>query len=457
MKIHTKLTLLFFVIGAAGIFLLNACIFYFFSEFNFEDFFKRLEARVNLAAETKLYPDEKSAAYQEVRNRYLEKLENERDYIIAVQDERTLNFKRPIALPDEFYSAIITKGKARYSEKNRFYVGAFFKNKKQSHIVIIAAEDPYGFKELQQLRRVLIVFFIISLVFTYFSGMVFSHYTLMPLRTVIKEVKNINANNLHSRLPEVKGTDEIGEMVLTFNHMLTRLETSFETQNNFVSNASHELRTPLTIITSETELLIARDDLTDGTKASAKAILMEAEKLEQILSSLLGLAQTGFNGKKQNWELIRVDELVLNVADAVKKIEPDGVIELDFSNLPEQEDQLHVSGNVNLLQLALSNIVLNACKYSNNSPVTIKVNSENARILITVADQGIGIPFEEQQHIFEPFFRASNTGKFEGHGIGLPLTLNIVRLHKGTIGIRSEVEIGTEIQILLPIHVPNMV
>ena len=450
MKIHTKLTLLFFVIGAVGIFLLNACIFYFVSEFNFEDFFKRLEARVNLAAEIKLNPDEKSAAYQEVRNRYLEKLEHERDYIIEVKGERKLNFEKPLPLPDDFYSAIISKGKARYDENNHFYAGSYFKGDTKSYIVIVAAEDPYGFKEIQQLRKVLIVFFVISLILTYFSGVLFSHYTLRPLRNVIKEVKNITANNLHSRLPEVKGKDEIAEMVLTFNHMLTRLETSFETQNNFVSNASHELRTPLSIITGETELLISRTDLTDGARASAKTILMEADKLGQILSSLLGLAQTGFNGKKQNWELIRVDELVLKVADAVKKIEPDGIIDLDFSNLPEDETQVSTSGNVNLLQLAISNIVLNACKYSSNRPVTIKVSSENSRIMISVSDQGIGIPVEEQQHIFEPFFRASNTSEFEGHGIGLPLTLNIIRLHKGTIGIRSEVEIGTEIQILLP-------
>src|SRR5690606_18457006 len=101
--------------------------------------------------------------------------------------------------------------------------------------------------------------------------------------------------------------------------------------------------------------------------------------------------------------------------------------------------------------LAMSNIVLNACKYPKNQPVDIKLITEKGRILISIADKGIGIPLQEQQHIFEPSFRASNTNEFEGHGIGLPLTLNIIRLHKGSIGILSEEAKGTEIQVLLPV------
>ena len=450
MKLQTKITLIFFAIATIGLVLINAAIFYFVSEFSFDDFFKRLEARVNLAAEIKVHPDQHSMAYQEVRNRYLEKLPQEREYITRLSEDG--KFEKPLLLPTSFYNAILTNRKARYSTGNHFYAGGFFNTAHGQYIVIIAAEDPYGFKELEELKRVLLIIFVIAIILTYISGKVFSYYTVKPVRGIIKRVQNITANNLHLRLPETKGKDELAEMVQTFNDMLNRLETAFETQNNFVSNASHELRTPLTILTSETELLQASGGLSGAAQESAKAILSQAEKLEHILSSLLGLAQSGFNGKKQNWEVIRIDELVLHVADAVKKIEPEGVIDLNFDDLPDDESQLLTSGNMNLLQLAISNIVLNACKYSNNSPVEIKVFVENARIIVSVTDKGIGIPDEDQQHIFEPFFRASNTSEFEGHGIGLPLTLNIIRLHKGTIGIRSEEQIGTEIQILLPVH-----
>eukprot|EP01133_Synstelium_polycarpum_P016487 gene16487-19602_t len=452
MRLQNKITLFFFIIATAGLALLNAAIFYFVSEFSFEDFYKRLEARVNLAAEINIHPDEHSAAYQEVRTRYLEKLENEHDYIVKIDSGTERTFKKPLNIPDNFYATVITKGRARYSEKNRFYVGVFFETKGGKYMVIVAAEDPYGFKELEGLKKILMIIFIVSIVLSYFSGKIFSYYTVKPVRHIIKSVQNISATNLHSRLNEVTGQDEIAELVLTFNNMLTRLETAFETQNNFVSNASHELRTPLTIISAETELLLSSGPLSQKQENSAKTILGQAEKLGHILSSLLGLAQTGFDGKRQDWERIRVDELVLNVVDAVRKIDAESVLDLDFSRLPEDENMLYTSGNVNLLQLAISNIVLNACKYSSNRPVGIKITSGNNKIIITVSDKGIGIPEEEQQHIFEPFFRASNVGDFEGYGIGLPLTLNIIRLHKGSLGIRSEVQVGTEIQILLPVN-----
>ena len=451
MKIKAKITLLFFSISVAGLFLLNSSIFYFVSEFNFEDFFKRLEARVNLTAQINLNTSGKSDAFQEVRTRYLEKLVDERDYIIKIDSNNQDSFKKDLRLPESFYNTILKKGKARFNEDNRFYFGSLFKTAKGNYIVIVRASDPYGFKELEDLKKVLIVSFFISLLLAYITAYIFSYYTIKPVRSIITSVNNITANNLHLRLPESNGKDEMAELVFTFNNMLTRLETAFETQNNFVSNASHELRTPLAIITSETELLLARTDVAPDGRASVNTILSEAEKLEQILTSLLGLAQTGFDGKKQNWQKIRIDELVLNVSDSVRKIDPESIIDIDFSALPEDETQLCTEGNENLLRLAVSNIVLNACKYSNNRPVNIKVSSENQRIIVSVTDKGIGIPSDEQQHIFEPFFRASNTGNFEGYGIGLPLTLNIIRLHKGSIGIRSEEQVGTEMQILLPV------
>lgn len=451
MKFQNKLTLLFFSIGTVGLIFFHAAIFYFVSDFNFEDFYKRLQARARLAAEININLNGKSAVSQEMRSRYLEKMEDEEDFVIKVDKLSHMQFKRPINLPESFYKTIVSKGNDRYNKDNRFYYGQLFRTKEGNYIVIVAASDPSGFQELEKLRRVLLLVFAVSVLLTYIAGRVFSHYSVKPLRNLIRNVQNISVNNLHLRLEELKGDDEMAELVLTFNNMLNRLETAFSTQNNFVSNASHELKTPLAIITAEIQIMLAQQKMAPDTEASARVILSHAEKLGHIITSLLGLAQTGFDGKKQNWQRIRVDELVMTVADSVKKIDPECIIQIDFSSLPADERELHTEGNVNLLQLALSNILGNACKYSNKQPVEIKVKSENGRIAIAINDHGIGIPENEQQHIFEPFFRASNTADFEGHGIGLPLTLNIIRLHKGTIGIRSEEQIGTEMQIILPV------
>jgi signal transduction histidine kinase len=112
-------------------------------------------------------------------------------------------------------------------------------------------------------------------------------------------------------------------------------------------------------------------------------------------------------------------------------------------------------GNDNLLRLAITNIITNACKYSKNKLVTIRLVAEQSQLLIDVADQGIGIPESDLKHIFEPFFRASNTYAYEGHGVGLALTFNIIRQHNGTLHIQSDVGVGTKVQIVLPIAEPE--
>jgi signal transduction histidine kinase len=94
---------------------------------------------------------------------------------------------------------------------------------------------------------------------------------------------------------------------------------------------------------------------------------------------------------------------------------------------------------------------LNACKYSSNQPVAVQLEATKKVLIITVTDQGIGIPPAELAQVFVPFFRASNTGSFEGHGIGLPLTLNIIRLHKGSIDIQTRESSGTVVKIYLPV------
>ncbi|WPU92642.1 HAMP domain-containing sensor histidine kinase [Mucilaginibacter sabulilitoris] len=453
MKIQSKITLLFLLLSGAILLLLNITIFYLVYKFGFDDFFKRLEARVNISAEVNVFPSSKSRAYQEVRNKYLEKLEAEKAYIFDIDTINRVHIPGHIDVKSDFIGRILRDGNARHKVENTFYAGKVFAKNDKKYIVIVSAADPSGFDELKILQRTLIYGFLVAMVLVYFVGKIFSFYTFQPIRRIISNVKSITANNLHFRLDELSGKDEVTELSYTFNDMLDRLETAFETQNNFVSNASHELRTPLTVISSEAELALNKLDVTPQQREIFKTIYAESEKLNQILSSLLSLAQSGFDGEKQRWESIRIDELVIIASESVKKIKPNSNIQIDFANMPADERLLYVKGNNNLLRLAITNIISNACKYSDNLMVKVSIKVENNKVIISVVDQGIGIPQTELQHIFEPFFRASNTHDYEGHGVGLPLTLNIIRLHKGTIGIRSEVGSGTEIKVFLPVEV----
>ena len=239
------------------------------------------------------------------------------------------------------------------------------------------------------------------------------------------------------------------ELAHTFNTMLDRLQTAFETQNNFVSNASHELRTPLTTIVGEAEIALKKARTNEEYRQSLQVILNEAGKLDHLTSSLLTLAQSGFDGKKQRWNLVRMDELLWEVKQAVDELHPNNKVQLHYDELPPNEQQLSVEGNYHLLKLALTNIVINACKYSNDRPVQLKLAVEKEKIRISIVDEGIGIPAPELKYVFEPFYRASNTNRFEGHGVGLPLARNIIRLHNGELLIKSEEGKGTAVEITL--------
>ncbi|TCD11151.1 HAMP domain-containing histidine kinase [Pedobacter frigidisoli] len=451
MGIAKKITLLFAILSAVIISLLSGFVWYFSNEFAFEDFYKRLEARVNIAAQIKLYEDDNNDVIAKMRNQYLERLPSEREFIIEAG-----NTKNGIdrELPASFYNRIKAGYTARYRVENHFYAGKFFKNEKQGYIVIISANDPFGFRELKDLQKILIIGFFLSVILSFVVGWKFSNYMLVPLRNVIKSVKKIKAENLHMRLDVKKGSDEMSQLAETFNNMLNRLETAFETQNNFISNASHELRTPLTIISGEVELAMKANDDAQKQHLALVKIKDEAERLEHILTSLLGLAQSGFNGKNQPWELVRMDELLWEIKASVNQVHPDSKIEIDFDKLPEDDQLLNLRVNKNLVKLAISNIVSNACKYSNDKLVRISLESNANMLSIAITDQGIGIPQTDIQHIFEPFYRASNTNNFKGYGVGLPLSLNIIRLHRGSIAIKSQEGIGTEIKILLPTKLP---
>jgi signal transduction histidine kinase len=452
MTLRSRITFLFAILSGVIISLLSGFVWYFANEFAFEDFYKRLEARVNIAAQIKVLGGGNTRGYAEVRNRYLERLPAEQEHLVIADKTASPSAIQKMDLPPAFYRKIARRQMARFRNKNVFYAGKYFSKGTKNYIVIISAKDPYGYRELQSLQNILIAGFFLSVGLSYFVGRKFSDFTFKPVRALIKKARGISAENLHQRLDPVKGKDEISEISQTFNDMLDRLETAFETQNNFISNASHELRTPLTVISGEAELALSKFSVQEGgLHKSLLTIQSEAERLNNILSSLLSLAQSGFDGKKQRWEELRLDELLIEVKGTIDMINPGNQVNLDFSRLPDNSESIKIQGNANLLKLAITNIVSNACKYSDNRDVTLALFVTMKNIVVIVKDQGIGIPQNELQHVFEPFFRASNTSKYKGYGVGLPLSQTIVRLHKGKIVIETNPQLGTEISILLPL------
>jgi signal transduction histidine kinase len=451
MKVQTKIALSFTLLTGSIILILSILVYYFTDTLSSRDFQRRVYLRSYVAAKAQLdleYHDKEF--YNEFKRQHLEILPQQKEYFIKLNPDRSFQKIDSLSLPSSFYNDIILNKEAEHHSKDLYFHGILYDSKSGPFMVIASARNEYISEQLRNLRQILLGVFLLSTVIIFLAGLVFSKRIFQSVRRINDRVKDISAHNLHLRLESGDSNDEIAELSSTFNNMLDRLETSFETQNNFVSNASHELSTPLTVIIGEAELALGRERTAEECSASIKVILQEAERLQHIIRSLLNLAQTGFNGMKQTWDNIRIDELIWNVKEELDNINPENQVHIDYSLLPEDEERLKVNGNEQLLKLALSNIILNGCKYSNNAPVIVGLAATNDKLIILVKDTGVGIPEKEIGYIYDPFFRASNTGSYNGYGIGLPLARNIIRMHKGDLLVTSKENIGTEVKITLP-------
>lgn len=454
MKTQTKIIVVLCIICIAIVVLFSTATYYFVNEYSYDDFYKRLETRERIFTRYQLYGDSSSTeGLITLKNQYLEKLESEAEYIIPLTPFLTTktiaeNYK----LPAGFITALITKGKAREKKESLFFVGSKHERKGKEYLIVISAENYYATHHLLFLKRILIGIVIVVILLIILFSYYFSNHIFDPIKEITNKVKLISTENIHLRLdPNNTNNSEINDLILTFNDLLNRIETAFETQKNFISNASHELGTPLTSIIGEADVSLLKERTTAEYQQALKNILQQGERLDQITKSLLFLAQTGYKGKAIGFEQLRIDEIIWETKQLVDRLDPSNNISIDLSLLPEDPNKLKLTGNKQLLQLAFANILNNACKYSKNKPVIVYLASSDANIIVTIKDQGIGIPASDIPYIYDPFYRASNTQNFEGYGIGLPLARNIVILHKGALNVSSDVQEGTTVQVKLPI------
>lgn len=453
MSIQNKISLVFTAISGSIILLLSIFIYILSKESTYEMFYHRLEVRASIIGYAYVEGDENSTSiYYSVKEDHLKSLPEENHYIIDLTDLGAIleRDKPELPLTESFYGDLLENGRTRFFSHEVFYVGQIINGKGKGIAVVSEAVDTLGLEELAYLKKLLLFGFLGSIIVTFSFGRIFSKQVFKPVRSIIKKVKGISAHSLDQRLEVTEGQDEIADLSSTFNDMLNRLSISFEIQNNFISNASHEFKTPLTIIAGEAELGLDQPDISNTTREAFQTITLESEKLEELIDGMLAIAQTGFDGQKQQWGEVRLDEIILSVKNTINKIHVNNKVKIDYGSLPDDNELLCVEGNSSLLRVALTNIVLNACKYSDNKEVTIVVTADEKRIYVQVTDPGIGIPEQELSQIFVPFFRASNTYKYEGHGVGLPLANNIVRMHNGHLNVKSKEGEGTTVIVYLP-------
>ena len=296
---------------------------------------------------------------------------------------------------------------------------------------------------------IIIVVFVLSAILIVFAGYFNAKQSLVPIKDIIRQVDNIKANNLSSRLA-VKNKDEIAELSDNFNKMLERIESAFETERMFVSNVSHELRTPLTSIIGQVEVTLLKPRNDEEYKMLLISILEDVKNMKTIINGFLDLAEAGIETNNHKFNLLRTDELIFSVKDEILKRKPNYEIYIDFENLPEDEDEVSIKGNERLLRILFLNLIDNACKFSDQHKVSIKIGYDSFFVTLRFLDNGIGIPNDELNLIFQPLYRGSNTSGKGGHGIGLSIVKRIADIHHAMVDINSALNIGTSVTIKFP-------
>ncbi|GAB3503737.1 HAMP domain-containing sensor histidine kinase [Spirosoma knui] len=452
MNTRTRLAFLLVAYGLAILTLFGLSVYFFQNNYAYGDFYKRLETRATISARYNLTLDKRNAqSYRTIREKHLERLDGEKEYILsAVDGVAAGTLAETYQLPVSLVERILTKGRATAQEGTKFFAGVKVSASGRNHIVVVSANNYYMNHHLRFLRNVLGLGILLASIVTVYMSFYFSKHVFEPIKQITNRVRHISTENINLRLEEKEYRHEIGELTTTFNDLLNRIETSIEIQKNFIGNASHELATPLTSIIGEADVTLKKERQPAEYQLALRNILTQAERLNEITRSLLSLAQIGFNGKKLNFDIIRIDELIWEVKALLDKLNPHNHVQVDFQYLPEDPRKLKINGNRQLLQLALTNLLNNACKYSNNKPVTVHIGVTAQEVVLIIQDKGVGIPEEEIQFIYDPFFRASNTKLYEGYGIGLPLARNIIKLHNGLLHVSSRLNVGTTVRVQFP-------
>ena len=253
-----------------------------------------------------------------------------------------------------------------FTYKNKKAIAVYNIDSDNNFIVAVSASDIDGKEYLRQLKKILLIAMMLSVVFSFYAGILFANNLIRPIKRIIREVNLITSNNLSQRIKINDAKDELTTLALTFNNLLDRLQDSFAIQRRFISNASHELSTPLTSISSQLEVAMQKNRSPEEYRDVMESLYEDIKELQLLTRSLLDIAKIGSQGSIDLDE-VRLDELLFKVLSDVKKQNKGYKIQMNFETFPTDEKLLTIFGNFNLLYIALKNIIENGCKYSDKN------------------------------------------------------------------------------------------
>lgn len=297
-------------------------------------------------------------------------------------------------------------------------------------------------------RNSLIITVLLALlggVVTYFI----SGHALRPIREFSDKIEEVQAQNLSDSRIEENNVKELNQLGISYNKMLERLSDAFEIQRQFTANAAHELRTPLALMQVQLDLYnSATHPGNDAdTLQTIKMITEQNDKLNRMVKTLLDMSELQTVG--------RDDKIILDaiVEEVLADLEPLAV-EKNIKLIGKCEDATMIGSDILIYRLVY-NLVENAIKYNHPlGQVTVTAYQRNKHVYLSVEDTGSGIPKELRERVFEPFFRVdkSRSRELGGVGLGLALVREIVRVHDGSICIKSGKTGGTIFEVTFAQH-----
>lgn len=307
------------------------------------------------------------------------------------------------------------------------------------------SQEILSTKEVFRIRSIIATAVVILLgsICTYFL----TARALKPLKKLTEEICHIQAQNLSEPLTVPVSDDETAQLTGSFNDMLVRLSNSFEIQKQFSANAAHELRTPLAVLQTDLEVFRKKNcHDTEEYELILNRIQEQTGRLSHLISTLLDMTNLNSVPRNDSISLAALTEEVL--------CDLDSIADQAHITLQQKEGDQLITGSYLLLYRAVYNLVENAIKYNcPDGTVTVEIRQENQRVLLMVKDTGIGIPPEDQEKIFDPFFRVdkSRSRAMGGAGLGLAMVDAIAKEHGGQVKVLSSNKTGSTIALMLPL------
>ncbi|MDE7364476.1 MAG: HAMP domain-containing histidine kinase [Ruminococcus sp.] len=261
------------------------------------------------------------------------------------------------------------------------------------------------------------------------------------IKTMETSVAKIGTSKLLDKHMEESGHyKEINSLIKANNRMLDRMNEIFAQQEQFSSDVAHELKTPISVIKAQSQYALNNMELSAEEKKSFEVILKQAQKMQELVITLLMLSRLESGDKEDMQEFIDLTEIVSAVCEAEQYKLSDCKVRFKITNISTSE----TLGNINLVTIAVTNLISNAVKFSRDDAVIeVETGEKDGFVFVKVKDNGIGMTEDEKNKVFTRLFKSDSSRNSHGYGLGMPIALKIAKKHGGTIKVESKLGKGS--------------